>query len=254
MAGEAKTSAFMLGSATVMLGAQSDLFDLNPATHSIGLVKNFRVTAEPSYTDLTQGVKNSVVYSVLTGNVVRASMEAYEYTGANLSYALGLEGSAVAAQTVSTTVSVASVADDTVFTVADETGFSVDDWVMIQKGTEDQVYVRKVTAVAAGSITFHQGIREILPAGTTVKLSNVISVGSKDDQPFLAAKIVGKIADGTEVVLLCPKIRITNGFSLGFITDNFDNLPFEFSFYDQVPTDPFYTDFPGEQAKLVTTK
>lgn len=254
MAGEAKTSAFMLGSATVMLGAQSDLFNLNPANNSIGLVKNFRVTAEPSYTDLTQGVKNSVVYSVLTGNVVRASMEAYEYTGANLSYALGLEGSTVAPQTVSTTLSVASIADDTIFTVADETGFSVDDWVMIQNGTSDQVYVRKVTAVAAGSITFHQGVAEALPIGTTVKLSNVLSVGSKSDQPFLAAKIVGTIADGTEVALLCPKIRITNGFSLGFTTDNFDNLPLEFSFYDQVPTDPFYSDFSGEQAKLLTTK
>ena len=41
MAGEAKTDSFMLGAATVMIGAMADLYDLNPTDHSIGLVKNF---------------------------------------------------------------------------------------------------------------------------------------------------------------------------------------------------------------------
>lgn len=253
MAGEAKTSSFMLGTATVMIGAQADLFDLNPAEHSIGLVKNFRITGEPQYTDLTQGVKNQIVYSVMTGNTIRASMEAYEYTGKNLTYAVGLEGATVDAQTVATTVSVAAVATDTDLSVADETGFAIGDYVMIQEGTGDQVHVRKLTAVAAGQITFAQPLPVPLSVGATVSKSNVISIGSKEEQPFLAAKIVGELADKTEVVLLCPKIRITNGFSLGFTTENFDNMPFEFSFYDQVTTDPHYAEFAGEQAKLFTT-
>lgn len=254
MAGEAQTSAFMLGAATVMIGTPDKLFDLNPEDHSIGLVKNFRVTSEPSYTELTQGVKNQVVYSVMTGNTVRASMEAYEYTGRNMAYSLGLEGSAIAAQTVETDLSAPAAATDTSLTVTDETGFSVGDYVMIQDGAEDKVYVRKLTAVALTTLTFAQALPKALPAGTKVSLSNAINIGSKDEQPFLAAKIVGTLADGSENVILCPKIRITNGFSLGFTTEGFDNLPFEFSFYDQITTDPFYAEFAGAQAKLLTKK
>jgi hypothetical protein len=254
MAGEAKTSAFMLGAATVMIGTPDKLFDLNPVDHSIGLVKNFRVTGEPSYTDLTQGVKNQVVYSVMTGNVVRASMEAFEYTGRNISYSLGLEGGTVVAQTVATALSAPASVSDVTVTVTSETGFAVDDYVMIQDGTDDKVYVRKLTAVTVGVLTFAQALPKAIASGATVKLSNVIGIGSKTEQPYLAAKIVGTLADKTEVVVLCPKIRITNGFSLGFTTEGFDNLPYEFSFYDQIASDPFYSEFSGEQAKLLTTK
>lgn len=254
MAGEAKTSAFMLGAATVMIGTPDQLFDLNPDDHSVGLVKNFRITSEPSYTELTQGVKNQIVYSVMTGNTVRASMEAYEYTGRNIAYSLGLEGAGIVPQTVTTDLTAPASAADTSLTVSDETGFQVGDYVMIQDGSEDQVYVRKLTAVAVGTLDFAQGLPVALPAGATVTRSNAIGIGSKDEQPFLAAKIVGTLADGSENVILCPKIRITNGFSLGFTTEGFDNLPYEFSFYDLIATDPFYSEFKGEQAKLLTKK
>lgn len=254
MAGEAKTSAFMLGSATVMIGAVGDLYDLNPDDNSVGLVKNFRVTSEPSYTDLTQGVKNQTVYSVMTGNVTRASMETYEYTAKNISYSLGLEGTGLATQTVEQDLTAPTSVDDVSVSVADESGFSVGDHVMIQGSFDDQIFVRKLTAVAAETLTFAEGLPVALPAGAKVMLSNVLSIGSKEDQPYLSAKIVGTLADGTGVVLLCPKIRITNGFSLGFTSENFDNLPYEFSFYDVVASDPFFTDFRGEQAKLFTTK
>jgi hypothetical protein len=254
MAGEAKTSAFMLGTATVMLGAQSDLFDLNPEDHSIGLVKNFRVTAEPSYTDLSQGVRNQIVYSVMTQNIVRAAMEAYEYTASNLAYALGLEGSNFAAQTVTTTLTAAAIATDVALTVDDETGFAVGNWVLIQDGADDQVYTRKLTAVAATTLTFAEPLPKPLAIGATVRKASMIDVGTKAEQPFLSAKVIGTIADGTEVALLCPKIRITNGFSVGFTTENFDNLPFEFSFYDLLASDPFFASMGNSQAKLLTTK
>lgn len=252
MAGEAKTPAFMLGTATVMIGTPDQLFDLNPDDHSIGLVKNFRVTSEPSYTDLTQGVKNQIVYSVMTGNTVKASMEAYEYTGRNIAYSLGLEGSGFTTQTVETDLSAPTTANATSLTVTDEAGFVAGDYVMIKGATEDNIYVRKVTTVAASTLTLSQALPKAMPAGSVVTRSNAISIGSKQEQPFLAAKIVGLLADGSENVLLCPKIRITNGFSLGFTTENFDNLPYEFSFYDQIATDPFYAEFRGEQAKLFT--
>lgn len=254
MAGEAKSTAFMLGTATVMLGARADLFDLNPTDHSIGLVKNFRVMSEPAYTDLTQGVKNTIVYSVMTGNTVRASMEVFEYTGRNLTYALGLEGSDVVAQTVATTVTTASTAEAATLTVESATGITAGDQILIQHGTSDHVLVRRVVSVASDVLTVFPALEKVVPIGAKVMKANALQVGSKEDQPFLAAKIVGMLADGTEVVLLCPKIRITNGFSVGFMTDNFDNLPYELAFYDLVTGDPFFAEFGGAQAKLLTRK
>ena len=92
MAGEARTNAFSLAAATVMLGTQSELFNLEPDQNSIGLVKNFTATASPTFTNLTQGVEGNIVASVMTNNVVKATCEAYEYTARNIAYALSLDG------------------------------------------------------------------------------------------------------------------------------------------------------------------
>lgn len=253
MAGEAKTSAFMLGTATVMIGPQSDLFQLAPDTHSIGLVKNFTMKAEPSYTDLTQGVKNQIVYSVMTGNNVRASMEVYEYTSKNVAYALGLNGSTLAAQTTATTLSAAYTSGTTI-TVTSATGLLVGDYIQVQEGTDDKTFFRKITAIASNVLTLNAAIPVAIANGSAVRKVNAIDIGSKTDQPFLSAKIVGSLADGTEIAIMIPKIRITNGFTLGFVTDNFGNLPFEFTVYDLVSTDPNYNEFSGAQAKLFTAK
>lgn len=61
MAGEAKSTSFVLGTATVMIGPRADVFELTPEEHSIGLVKNFTLSGDPSYLDLTHGVRNTIV-------------------------------------------------------------------------------------------------------------------------------------------------------------------------------------------------
>lgn len=254
MAGEAKTSSFMLGTATVMLGAPADLFDLTPEEHSVGLVKNFRITGEPGYTELTQGVKNQIVYSVMTSNRIRAQMEVYEYTSKNIAYSMGLEGAALDPLTVVGALASPTTNPDTdlVLGTGEGSTFSVGDWVMLQGDIDDKAFVAKVTAVAVDTLTISPGVKEVWAAGTNVYKMNQIEFGSKEDQPYLAAKVVGTLADGAEVVMLFPKIRISAGFSLGFVTENFDNMPYEFTFFDVVSTDPFYTDFRNGQGKLFT--
>ena len=75
MAGEALTSKFMLGTATLMLGPVADLFDLNVAEHSVGLAKNVTMKSTPGFIELTQGVKNNTVYSVMNSNKVMVNAE-----------------------------------------------------------------------------------------------------------------------------------------------------------------------------------
>jgi hypothetical protein len=254
MAGEAKTNAFMLGSATVMLGPQADLFTLAPSTHAIGLVKNFTISNEPQYTDLTQGVKNQIVYSVMTSNRVRAQMEVYEYTSKNIAYALGLNGSSLSAISAATTTSAAALAAATSITVTSAAGLAVNDWIMIQEGTDDKAFYRRIATISTNTLTLNAALPVAMASGSTVQKVNAVDVGSQVDQPFLSAKIVGSLADGTEVGLLIPKIRITAGFTLGFTTDNFGNLPMEFTCYDLTADDANYALFSNKQAMLFTPK
>lgn len=256
MSGEAQSEKFGLGSATVMIGPVADLFNFRPDVHSIGLVKNFGLKADQQYQKLTQGVKNSQVYSVLTGNNVSAGMEVYEYTSQNLAYGLGLNGSTLAPTTVATTVltEMALTGEATALTcpVVAADGFTVGDYVFVQIGSDDRVYVRKLTAVdtVTDILTFDKTLPEVIPVGASVKKVNVIFGGSKKDQPFMAAKIIGMLADGTEIAMLIPKIRVS-GFALDFKTDNFGNMPFAFEVFDLVPADPFYNDFKDEGNMMI---
>lgn len=251
MAGEAKTNAFMLGTATVMLGAMAELMSLND-THSIGLVKNVVVKTTPGFTDLTQGVKNSLVYSVMTSNESMVTGEVYEYTSKNLSYAAGLDGATVAPTTVKTTIKtavVAPVAPATegakVLPVEDTSTIAAGDTIFVRIAGTENVMVRNVVSVDAATkaLTVNLGLPFALPIGTIIQKVNVLALGSTDDQPFLSAKIVGTMANGDIVAILIPKVRVSSGLSLGFQTENFDNMPLELKVFDLVGTDPFYTMF-----------
>lgn len=254
MAGEARTNAFLLQTATLMIGAQSDLFNLNESAHSVGLVKNIQISTEPSYTELTQGVKNNIVDSVMTKNVSRATMEVYEYTAKNLMYALGLDGSSLTTTGTdyAPTADVAPAA--TTLTVATDvtTTFAAGDWVEIAQGNNSHIVKLSAAAYSAPNTTL-TFTGYAVPTGltftaATTKVRKVvqIAVGSTVDQPYLSAKMVfGLLSDGKPISVLFPKIRITKGFNLSSQTDNYSNMPFEFTPYQQTAADPNYSKFPN---------
>lgn len=257
MPGLAISNDFMLGTATVMLGPVADLYDLNPTEHSIGLVKNFTANSAPAYTELTQGVKNSIVHSIMTANPVTCTMEAFEYTAKNLSYALGLEGAeSVTENTVSTTLAskFTTGSPGLDLTVADSTGLTAGDYIMILSDNEDNFIIRKLVTVTPGSpddtLVVDMKIDKDIPNGSIVRKVNMIAVGSKADQPFYAAKVAGKLANGEEVVILIPKVRIVKGFIVNFTTAAYGNLPIELTVYDLAASDTFYANFGGAQAQL----
>lgn len=257
MSGEAQTTSFMLGTATVMLGAQDQLYNLE-GDASIGLVKNFLVSAAPTFVELTQGIQNSLVFSVKTANPVTATMEVYEYTAANLAYAAGLDGSTYStevagASTVATAGTGSAQTPSPLLDLVAVTEFSPGD--VIQIGEADDILIRKVASIDATSkaLTLDHGINKVIPVGTPVSKVSMVGINSKTVQPFLAAKIAGQLADGTNMTLLLPKVRITKGFSVAFKSDAYGNLPFEFSIYDQVAADPFFADFAGDRARIFKT-
>lgn len=256
--GLAMSNRFMLGAATLLIGAQADLFNLTRATHSVGLIKNFSLTAEPTFTDLSQGVKNTLVYSVMTGNNARASAELYEFTAKNLAYVAQMNGATMTvASNIETTLSAAvtgsSGSPATTITVTSGTGFVADDWILIQDPTTpDDSVVRKIASIATNTITTNPNIQRNLANGSTVRRVNFVDVGTKAEQPFFSAMVLGTLADGSEIAVAMPKVRITNGLNLSFNTNDYGNMPIELGIYDLTPTDPHYAQFASIPAKIFT--
>ena len=260
MAGEAKTSAFVLSSATVMIGAEADVLEFQPATHSIGLVKNFVLSADITYSELTQGTKNTIVFSVATQVQTRATMEVYEFTSKNVTYGLGLEGASIASVSTTHTLKTEIIGNDSIVAAVINTDvtatYPAGTWITIQGATgatADQVHLAKVASSAFDTPDTTLTLTGYpIPTGTTFAVGSIISkvnqinVGSKDEQPFLAAKVVGILPqDNKPIVLIIPKLRISKGFSLAFRTDNFGNMPYEFTPYDLVAADPHYSKWGG---------
>lgn len=258
MYGLANTNRFMLGAATLLIGPQADLFNLTRATHSVGLIKNFALTAEPTYTDLSQGVKNTVVYSVMTGHTARAAAELYEFTTKNIAYVAQLNGAALTPATnIETTLS-AAVTGSTgspaaTFSVTSATGLAINDWVLIQDPTTpDDAVIRKITTIATNTITPNPNIQRNLANGSTVRRVNFTEVASKVEQPFFSAMVHGILANGDEISIALPKVRITNGLNLSFQTNDYGNMPIELGIYDLVPTDPHFAQFGYTPAAIVS--
>jgi hypothetical protein len=242
MAGEAKTSQFLLSAGTLMIGPYANLYSLNPAAHSIGLVKNVQVNSEQGLVELTQGVLNQIVYSVPNSVNVRVSAEVYEYTARNLAYAAGIDASGDSYNTDANSYTLdANIAANANLANINVTPFSNGDWVAIQNANDDVVHVTRVT-VNSGNLDLERPVPVAFDAATArVFRVKELPVGLPPSSPSLAAKIVGILPENNEpVTILFPKIRITKGLALSFQTENFSNMPFEFTAYSLVSTDPLY--------------
>ncbi|RWP44298.1 MAG: hypothetical protein EOR04_05090 [Mesorhizobium sp.] len=260
MAGNAKTNKFLLSTATVMLGALADLHKLNPAEHSIGLVKNFQLTGEAQFTELTQGIRNAVVMSVRTGEGLKTSCEVYEFTAKNLAYAAGLDGSGTGFDVVaelSALGAAAVAADDSItLAVAPTQAIAGGDYLFIQKGQDDYVHVVKVASVLATEVTLATGFEiptgMTFPIGSRVGRLKRVDIGQYVAQPDLACKVTGILPkDNTPFTILLPKVKVTRGLGISFASDNFSNMPFEMQPYEMVTTDPFYSEYGQGQAILL---
>jgi hypothetical protein len=141
-------------------------------------------------------------------------------------------------------------------------------WIMIQDPAEpDHVHLARLTAATTTSgsapnilhtLTFAgHGLKSDnnFPAGSVISRVNAVGAGSKDEQPFFSAKVIGILPEGNKPVgLLFAKIRMTRGFSMAFSSENFSSMPFQFTVYDLVSTDPHYEEFKDSgPVRILTT-
>lgn len=265
MAGEAKTSQFLLSMATVMIGPRAELMALRPDLHSIGLVKNVQVTTEPTNVVLTQGLQGVEVATVQTGNPARMSAELYEYSARNLAYGASIDATGVAYDPITTQFALQTAIANGGVSVALATGTATPivagDFIVIQDlNIPDKVHVGKVASKATDTLTLDAAYS--IPTGqayavatTVIYKVNMIKVGAVAKQPAYAMKMVGNLPEtGEPITVLFPKARITKGIGLSFQNENFSNMPFEFSPQAVLPGDPFYADFGSLKTWAIATR
>lgn len=244
MPGSALTGRFQFSTATVCVLPMAQQKAVNPLTHSIGLTKNVRVEATPSKVDLTQGIMNDVVATQTNGMPITSSMEVYEHTAKNMAYGLSLDPASIVDMGLPVPVSGGVAAGASSVSTAGDIAANVGDWIYIQENLDDQVHVAKVTGVNGGVISF---TGHPVPTGMSFstgarvgRLNKIDADPSRANNNF-CVRIIGVAVDNsTPIVLHFPKCRITKGFAMGFSSDNFSNLPFEFTPMVPVATDPGY--------------
>lgn len=253
MAGDFKTSAFMLGDATIMLqpfDTMKDPFAMTPVDNSIGMTEGVTATMEGDELELKHGVLQNLIDSKRTN--VRASLncEVFEYTAQNLFYGAGLARTATPVKrgklknAVTGAVTTIVIQSDPIPNEASSAISAAGDipsgaTILIQRSGDatDYVYPVRVTAattVATGDYTVTCAIPTgvSFAAGDRVWVVNEIPIADEGDQSFFSLKLAGRLANNDRpIALLFPKVKITKGFNLSFDAGNYGNMPFEFRPY-----------------------
>jgi hypothetical protein len=255
MPGTAQTTQFQFTTGTVLIGPMADQKKLNVKDHSIGLTKAVNFTLDTSMVELTQGLMNQTVASVVNKQTVKCAFEVYELTTRNLTYGLGLDATsptAFAPVTFIAALAANVAAAATSFTIAgDHTAeIHTGSWVFLQEGVDDAIHIMKVATAtfATPNTTVTVGAGYAIPTGMSFSSASgrVGLIQKVDSDPDLANKefairIIGTGAlDKRPVVLHMPRAKVTKGFALSFSADNFGNLPFEITPYVPTPIDPGY--------------
>ena len=258
MSCEARTSDFLLSTATLMVGPRDKVMELTPEKHSLGLIKNVQVGTEPQFVSLTQGVEAVEVASVNVANPAKLSGEVYEFTARNFAYGAGIDAGGVNFDPITEQYSLGAVISNGGATITVGTGegadFAIGEFFLIQDtDQEDRVHVGKVASKASDVLTLASDYT--MPTGTTYAVATTviyrvrnIKVGSQLKRPLYGIKLVGTLPEsGEPITAIFPKVRITRGLSLAFSNENFSNMPFEFMPQALLPTDPYYSDYGGKK-------
>lgn len=269
MAGNAITNQFNIGTATVMVGRPEEVLNLTPEQHSIGLVKAVSLTSETNEVSLTQGIRNKTVDSQVTGVTSTVTAEVYEYTAANLAYATQLDGANYttgSAFKLATAVTGGESATTlTLDAESDASSQFVEGTIIELQATGskkyDKVFLAKVASSSYTSNKLTITLKQPIPAGWTFEQGDsvysvsAIPVGSEEPQPYVGVKIVGILPNGNEpITIILPKAKITSGISLAFNTDNYGNIPFEFTPYDLTVDDELYEEFKQYSSNVIVYK
>lgn len=245
-----KSNAFLLGEATLMIApfGSTPVFELTPAAHSLGMVRNVSLSQESDNVELRKGIQQHLVDSKKSNVRTTLSAEVYEFSPQNLFYSQSLNRTAVApkrgklkaaitgpqATIVLVSDPLPGQASTAITAIAD---IPVGTTLLIQAAGADSdmtlpVRVTAATTMATGDFT----VTAAVPAGMTfpkdsyVWVVNEVPVGSTAEEDLFAVKMTSTMSNNKRPInLVFPKVKITRGFQITFDETNYGNMPFEFT-------------------------
>lgn len=250
---DVKNNAFLLGEATLMMAPYSDplsVFELTPALHSLGMVRNVQLMEDSGKVELRKGIQQVLVDSKKSNVNITLTAEVFEFTAQNALYSLSRAGTAVAPKrgvlknAITTGPTTTFVVNSAPLLGEASTGITaVGDipngaTVLIQhKDMDDYVFIARTTAATTVATTDYTVTATVpagiqFPAGSYVWIVNEVPVGDLAEQDFFKVKIVGTLSNNRKpVALVLPKVKVMKGFQINFDEQNYTSMPFEFDPY-----------------------
>lgn len=248
---EVQKSAFSLMSATLMLGDAftDDVFSLQPALHSVGMVSQIAITQNSNINELMNGVEQVSVAARRTGVKSNITGNVFEMTAKNIMRAQSLAGSpiqvkrghltvAAAGSAASLTITSDPVPGEAASAIATLADIPSGAMLLLQRpgGETDYVFPTKSSAATTGTDPYTTAIAGAFaipagmsfPIGTLVWIVSAVGVDDMDAESLYCAKITGTLADyNRPVTYVAPKVRIVKGFQLSFNETQFTSMPWE---------------------------
>lgn len=248
-----RSNAYMLSSATLMIAPAftTNVYDLTPEEHSVGIIKEASVTLDSSSIELTNGVAQAVVDSKKTGVKPSITGTAYEFTARNIAYSLSMsEGAGVVRRGVlkaavaggATTLTIDSdpIPGDAATAITTLADIPVGSTILIQDidGRYDRIFPTKTSAEATGDtatgFSLTLGADYALPAdmgflaGAKVYIVPSIKVGDLYADDLFCVKLVGTLSNYERpVVFVFPKVKMAKGFQISFTETDYGGMPWE---------------------------
>lgn len=247
-----KNNAFLLGEATLMIAPFGDasVFELTPATHGIGMVRNVQMMQESDQVELRKGIQQLLIDSKKSNVRTTLSAEVFEFTAQNLLYSQSLNRTAVAPKrgklknAVTGPVATFIVNTDplpgeaaTGITAVGDIPNGATLLIQVVGDGNDYTLPVKVTAVTTVATTDYTVTAAVptgmtFPAGSRVWVVNEIPVNSTAEQDFFAVKISATLSNNERPVnVVFPKVKISKGFQISFDDSNYGSMPWEFTPY-----------------------
>jgi hypothetical protein len=243
-------NAFMLSSATLMITPYggTPCFDLVPATHSVGMVKELAINVESGSIDLNNGVAQALVDSRKTGVSGTISGNVYEYTAQNFMYSQGIAGTPVQIKRGILTAAVAGAATTASINSSPIPGEAASAITVLgdlpsgatvifqDAANPDRLFPTRLSAATTGAgpyvLTFAGNYA--IPAGMSFAIGdyvwvvNEVGVADTSQDNLVSVKAVGTLANfNRPVVCVFPKVRVVKGFQLSFSETQYGSMPWE---------------------------
>lgn len=243
-------NAFMLSSATLMITPYggTPCFDLQPSTHSVGMIKEAAINVEAGSIDLMNGVAQALVDSRKTGVSGSISGNVYEYTAQNFMYAQGISGTpvqikrgvltaAVAAAATSATLNSSPIPGDTASSITGLGDIPSGATLIFQDAANpDRLFPTRTSGATTGTgpytVTFAGNYA--MPTGVSFAIGdyvwvvNEVGVADTTQDNLVAVKLVGTLSNfNRPVVAVFPKVRVIKGFQISFSETQHGSMPWE---------------------------